>query len=67
MRILTWPFRMLFSLIGFVFSLTGRLVAAVLGLALVIVGIVVTCTMVGAVVGVPLIVLGGLLLLRAIF
>lgn len=56
----------LWDLLAFILSLTGRLVAAVLGLALMIVGIILTVTLVAAPVGIPLIVLGFLLMLRSI-
>ena len=62
-----WPFVALWDLLAFILSLTGRLVAAVLGLALMIVGIVLTVTLIAAPVGIPLIILGFLLMLRSIF
>ena len=62
-----WPFVALWNLITWILQLTGRLVAAVLGLALTIVGAVLTVTVVGAVVGLPLIVFGLMLMIRSIF
>lgn len=62
-----WPFWALWKLLLLVIQLTGRVVAAVLALALMIVGFVASLTVVGAVVGVPLMVVGFLLLWRAIF
>jgi hypothetical protein len=62
-----WPFVALWDLLAFILSLTGRLVAAVLGLVLMIVGIVLTVTLIAAPVGIPLIILGFLLMLRSIF
>jgi hypothetical protein len=62
-----WPFVALWDLLAFILSLTGRLVAAILGLALMIVGIVLTVTLIAAPVGIPLIILGFLLMLRSIF
>lgn len=62
-----WPFVALWRLLTFVLRATGRVVAAVLGLALLAVGIVLSMTVVGAVVGIPLAILGFLLLLRAVF
>jgi len=46
----------LWDLLAFILSLTGRLVAAVLGLVLMIVGIVLTVTLIAAPVGIPLII-----------
>jgi uncharacterized Tic20 family protein len=62
-----WPFVALWDLLAFILSLTGRLVAAVLGLVLMIVGLVLTVTLIAAPVGIPLIILGFLLMLRSIF
>ena len=39
-----WPFETIWKLLTFILNLTGRLVAAVVGLALTIVGIILTVT-----------------------
>ena len=62
-----WPFAALWDLLAFILRLTGRVVAAVVGLALMILGIVITITVVGAPVGIPLFIVGLLLLIRSIF
>jgi hypothetical protein len=62
-----WPFVALWDLLALILNLTGRLVAAVLGLVLMIVGIVLTVTLIAAPVGIPLIIFGFLLMLRSIF
>jgi len=62
-----WPFVALWRLLTFILSLTGRLVAAVLGLTLMIVGLILTITVLAAPVGIPLIILGFMLALRSIF
>jgi hypothetical protein len=62
-----WPFVALWDLLTFVLRLGGRFVAALLGLVVMIVGFVISLTVVGAPLGVPLIVLGFLLMLRSIF
>jgi hypothetical protein len=62
-----WPFYALWRLLTFIVNATGRLVLAVLGIALMVVGWVITLTVVGAPLGVPLAILGFLLLLRALF
>jgi len=51
-----WPFVALWDLLAFILSLTGRLVAAVLGLVLMIVGIFLTVTLIAAPIGIPLII-----------
>jgi hypothetical protein len=62
-----WPFVALWRLIGGILVLTGRLVAMILGLVLVLVGALLSATVVGAIVGVPLILFGGLLVVRGLF
>jgi hypothetical protein len=64
---LAWPFVALWRLLTFILELTGRLVAIVLGLALMIVGLVLIVTVIAAPIGIPLIIIGLLLTIRAIF
>ena len=61
------PFYAIWLLIAFIIQLTGRVVGVVLALALMIAGIVASLTVVGAIVGIPLLIIGFLLLLRSIF
>jgi hypothetical protein len=67
MQILLAPFKLLWNLLALILNLTGRLLAAVLGLVLMIVGGIVTVTVVGAVVGIPLMIVGFALLMRSLF
>ncbi len=62
-----WPFYALWRLLTFILNATGSLVLAVLGIVLMVVGLLITLTVVGAPVGIPLAILGFLLLLRAVF
>lgn len=62
-----WPFHALWRLLTFILAATGRLLCAVLGVVLLVVGVAVALTVVGAPLGIPLAVLGFLLLVRAIF
>ena len=64
---LLWPIKALWDLITWILTLTSRLVAAVVGLVLTIVGAILTVTVVGAVVGIPLILFGLMLMIRSIF
>ena len=64
---LLWPFVALWKLVAGIITLTGRLVAAILGLVFMIVGVVVSLTVIGAIIGVPLIDFGFLLILRGFF
>ena len=65
--ILLWPFYALWRLVTAILELTGRLVLGVLGVALVVTGGILTATVVGAPVGIPLILLGVLLVARSLF
>ena len=64
---LLWPFHALWRLLTFILSATGRLICAVLGIVLMVVGVTVSLTVVGAPLGVPLLLLGFLLVIRAFF
>jgi len=65
--LLLWPFWAIWRLLALILGLTGRLVAAILGLVLMIVGLVLTLTVVGSIVGIPLMIFGFLLILRGFF
>ena len=65
--LLLWPFFAVWRLVTFILSLTGRLIAALLGLLLLIAGVLLSLTVVGAIVGVPLAILGLMLMARSIF
>ena len=62
-----WPFAALWKLLAVIVELTGRFVAMVLGIVFIVVGVIVSLTIIGAIVGVPLAIIGLLLLLRGIF
>jgi hypothetical protein len=62
-----WPFAAIWKLLAVIVEMTGRFVAMVLGLVLILVGVIVSLTIIGAIVGVPLAIIGLLLLLRGIF
>ena len=64
---LLWPFKRLMNLVEGIIKLTGRLVATVIGLAILIVGVVLTAPVIPAPLGIPLIVFGFLLAVRRIF
>ena len=64
---LTAPFVALWRLVTLVLELTGRLVAIVLGVALMIVGTAVSLTVVGAMAGIPMILFGLMLAVRGFF
>ena len=62
-----WPFVAIWDLITWILKLTGRLVAAILGLVFMVVGAILTVTVIGAVVGIPFIIFGFALMVRSIF
>ena len=65
--VIVWPFVALLNLVALIVGLCGRLVAMLLGLALMIVGGILTLTIIGAVVGIPLVIVGFLLVIRGLF
>ena len=65
--LVTWPFVVIWRLLSFVFELTGRLVAFALGFLLLLLGVLVSLTGIGALVGIPVALVGFLLLARAVF
>jgi hypothetical protein len=62
-----WPFWAIWELVAWILKLTGRLVAVLLGLVLMIAGAMVSLTVIGIFIGVPLFIIGLLLVLRGIF
>jgi hypothetical protein len=62
-----WPFWAIWKLVVGIVAATGRLVAIILGLVFLIVGAVLTATVIGAIVGIPLIIFGLMLLFRGFF
>ncbi len=65
--ILLWPFHAVWRLLTFILGLTGRVVAFVLGVLLLAAGGVLAATLIGAPLGVPLALVGVLLVLRSLF
>ena len=64
---LLWPFEAIWNLVVWIVGLTGRLIAVLLGLVLLIAGVILTLTIVGAVVGIPLVGFGILLMVRGLW
>ena len=62
-----WPFAVVWDLLALVLKITGRILAAVLGVSLMAVGIVLIISVAGAPIGIPFVILGLLLLIRSIF
>jgi len=62
-----WPFAVIWKLLTVIVELTGRLVAMILGIVLMLVGGIISLTVIGAIVGVPLAIVGLLLFLKGMF
>lgn len=62
-----YPFWLVWRLVVWIIEATGRLVGAILGLVLMIVGVVVSLTVVGLIVGIPLFIFGVMLVSRSLF
>ena len=62
-----WPFVALWNLVVLIVALTGRLLAVVLGLALLIVGAILTALIITAPLGLPLALFGLLLIVKGLF
>lgn len=62
-----WPFAPIWKLLSVIVEMTGRLVAMILGIVFVVVGVLVSLTVIGAIIGVPLAVIGLLLFFRGMF
>jgi hypothetical protein len=65
--LLLWPFWAIWRLLTFLLGLTGRLILVLIGLALLIVGAILIVTIIAIPVGIPLAVIGFLLVLRGLF
>jgi hypothetical protein len=63
---LLWPFVALFRLLAGIIILAGRSIVVVLGMVFIFVGLLVSLTIVGAIVGIPLALVGLLLVFRGL-
>ena len=64
---LLWPFYAIWRLLTLILNITGRIIAILLGAALMMAGVAIAMSVVGAPLGVPLTALGFLLVVRALF
>jgi hypothetical protein len=62
-----WPFVLVWNFLALMVGLTGRLLAIILGIVLLIVGVIVSFTFIGAIIGIPLAIVGFLLVIRGLF
>jgi hypothetical protein len=61
------PFIWIWNFIAYIVMLTGRLLAVILGLVLMLAGGILTITVIGAILGIPLLIIGGLLVVRGLW
>jgi len=62
-----WPFYALWKLLSLILNITGRIICALLGIAMMVAGGAISLSVIGAVVGIPLAAFGFLLTVRALF
>lgn len=65
--LITFPFRLLYKLGMFVISFAGKAVSLVLGAFITLVGILISMTIVGLVIGLPIMMMGLSIVLSALF
>jgi hypothetical protein len=62
-----WPFYAIWKLLTFILEITGRIICALLGLAMMAAGVAISLSVVGAIIGVPMTAFGFLLTVRSLF
>jgi hypothetical protein len=65
--LLLLPIVAIWRLVTLIFELTGRLVAIIIGIVLMMIGVLVCFTIIGAIVGIPLALFGLMLVARGLF
>ena len=67
LKLLTWPFRLAADLMGMVLSLAGSMLGLAIGFVFCAVGVLFCLTGIGMIIGVPMVIFGGGLMLKSIF
>ncbi len=62
-----WPFYAIWKILTLILNITGRIICALIGIAMMVAGVAVSMSIVGAVIGIPLASFGFLLSVRALF
>lgn len=65
--LLLWPFYALMQLVIWILKMTGRLLGFILGVVLIVVGVLLSMTLIGAIFGVPLAILDVMLAFKSLF
>ncbi len=66
-ELLALPFKLSIWLIGVILDATGRVLSLLIGMTIAALGVLLSMTLIGAVIGVPMVLFGGGLMLKAIF
>jgi hypothetical protein len=64
---LLWPFTAIWRLMTFIFEFVGRFVAITMGLIVMLLGVLISLTGIGAIIGIPLLLFGVVLIIRGFF
>jgi hypothetical protein len=67
MRFLAFPFILMGRLVELTLKATGRFMAVLIGIIFLMLGITLTITIIGAIIGIPLAITGFMLILRGFF
>lgn len=67
MKLLLFPFKLAMFIVESVFRLTGKLITIALGFTISAIGVILSLTIVGAIIGIPLLILGVLMIIKGIF
>lgn len=67
LRLLTWPFRVAADLIGLILSLAGSILGLAIGFVICALGVLLCLTGIGMIIGIPMAIFGGGLMLKSIF
>lgn len=67
MKLLFFPFTLAIKIVESMLRLTGKLIVVGLGFILAAAGIMLTMTIIGAIIGIPLIILGITMIIKGIF
>lgn len=67
MKIILWPFTLVGKIVELILKATGKLIAFIIGLVFIIVGIFLTITIIGAIIGIPMTIIGFTLVIKGIF
>ena len=66
LKLLTWPFRLAADLMGMVLSLAGSMLGLAIGFVFCAVGVLLCLTGIGMIIGVPMVIFGGGLMLKSV-